>query len=45
MIRMTLTALSVATLCASPAFAQFPGQAPAPAAGIQINRPTDADLT
>lgn len=41
MIRLTVAAVAAVTLAASPAFAQFPGQA----AGVQINKPGDAALT
>ena len=54
MIRLAITAMTAAAICATPALAQFPGQAPAaPAAGafpgaatgFQLNRPGDAELT
>ena len=44
MIRFTIAAVAAATLAAGPAFAQFPGQAAAPAA-MEVNRATDPMLT
>lgn len=41
MIRLTLVTLSAVTLAASPALAQFPGQA----AAVQVNRPGDEALS
>ena len=50
MIRIALTAVAAAAVCATPAFAQFPGQAPAAGgfpgqSGFQVTRPTDAAMT
>lgn len=53
MIRLAIAAMTATALIATPALAQFPGQAPAaPAAGgfpgateFQVTRPTDAAMT